>query len=120
MSTGYQLHRMAFKPRPNLCYDTLEPDGKEIYDRLELAYGFKKPVERKITTIALYFNDPKFYDHDAKLMFWNKSLSKVRTLHLDYKTAIAWAKYIEFHPKFKSYGHRITRVCTIHMQWIIK
>lgn len=32
MSTGYQLHRMGFKARPNLSYDTLTEEGKEIYN----------------------------------------------------------------------------------------
>lgn len=31
MSTGFQLSRMQFKPRSNLCFDTLSDNGKEIY-----------------------------------------------------------------------------------------
>lgn len=31
MSTGYQLSRMGFKPSPNLCYEELTENGKEIY-----------------------------------------------------------------------------------------
>lgn len=40
MSTGFQLSRMKFTPRPNLTYDTLTEQGKEIYDALEIEYGF--------------------------------------------------------------------------------
>ena len=42
MSTDFQLARMRFKPRPNLCYDTLTENGREIYDAAELKLGLRK------------------------------------------------------------------------------
>lgn len=41
MSTDVQLRRMGFRPRPNLSYETLEENGKEIYRELERRYGLK-------------------------------------------------------------------------------
>ena len=32
MSTGFQLHRMGFKAKPDLCYDSLSEEGKLIYN----------------------------------------------------------------------------------------
>lgn len=40
-STGVQLHRMGFRPRPNLEFDTLTENGQEIYRELERRYGLK-------------------------------------------------------------------------------
>jgi hypothetical protein len=40
MSTEFQLSRMPFGACPNLCYDTLEENGKAIYNQLERLYGF--------------------------------------------------------------------------------
>lgn len=39
----YRLSRMGFyfRPRPNLSSDTLEPNGKEIYDALVARYQRK-------------------------------------------------------------------------------
>jgi hypothetical protein len=39
-ATHVQTARMHFKPRPNLSYETLTENGKEIYDMLEARYGF--------------------------------------------------------------------------------
>ena len=41
-STGVQLHRMGFKPRPDLCHSTLTENGKEIYAELEARYRLKE------------------------------------------------------------------------------
>lgn len=43
-ASSIQLARLGFKPHPNLCYDTLEENGKEIYDALERKYF---PKEKK-------------------------------------------------------------------------
>ncbi len=41
-STGVQLHRMGFEPRPSLgSFDDLTPNGKAIYVELERRYGFR-------------------------------------------------------------------------------
>ena len=43
MSTGFQLSRMKFKPRPSLgSFDDLTPNGQLIYRMLESRYGFDK------------------------------------------------------------------------------
>lgn len=42
MSTDFQLRRMGFKPRPDLSYETLEENGREIYDELERRYRLKE------------------------------------------------------------------------------
>lgn len=41
-STGFQLHRMQFKPSPFLSYEHLTENGKEIYDDLVAKYGLPK------------------------------------------------------------------------------
>lgn len=41
MSTGYQLNRMGFRPGFSLTWETLSDNGKEIYELLEIRYGFK-------------------------------------------------------------------------------
>lgn len=41
-STGCQLHRMRFKPRYDISYETLTKNGKEIYDELVARYGLPK------------------------------------------------------------------------------
>lgn len=33
-ATHVQLHRMGFRPRPDLKYETLTENGQEIYDAL--------------------------------------------------------------------------------------
>lgn len=38
-STGCQLSRMHFKPKPSLSYDTLTDNGKEIYNNLCAKYN---------------------------------------------------------------------------------
>lgn len=39
MSTDFQLSRMGFKPSPNLCYESLTDNGKDIYDDLVKRYN---------------------------------------------------------------------------------
>ena len=38
-STDVQLHRMRFRPRPNLSFDTLTENGQAIYRSLEERYS---------------------------------------------------------------------------------
>ena len=40
-ATHVQLHRMRFRPRPNLAFDTLTENGLAIYEDLERRYDFK-------------------------------------------------------------------------------
>lgn len=39
-ATHVQLHRMGFKPRPNLSEETLTENGRAIYRELERRYKF--------------------------------------------------------------------------------
>ena len=41
-ATAIQLIRMQFKPRPDLSYETLTENGKEIYDELIMKYKLPK------------------------------------------------------------------------------
>lgn len=41
-SIGVQLHRMQFKPAPNLSYNTLTDNGREIYDQAVERFGLPK------------------------------------------------------------------------------
>jgi len=41
-ATAVQLNRMQFKPRPDLSYETLTENGKEIYDELVMKYKLPK------------------------------------------------------------------------------
>ena len=41
-ATAIQLIRMQFKPRPDLSYETLTENGKEIYDELVMKYKLPK------------------------------------------------------------------------------
>ena len=41
-ATAVQLIRMQFKPRPDLSYETLTENGKEIYDELVMKYKLPK------------------------------------------------------------------------------
>lgn len=43
-SSGVQLSRMGFKPRPNLSYDTLTDDQKILYQAKCLEYGFTEQL----------------------------------------------------------------------------
>jgi len=38
-ATSVQLMRMQFRPRPDLSYDTLTENGREIYDEAEQRLG---------------------------------------------------------------------------------
>lgn len=38
-STDIQLSRMGFRPRPNLSYETLTENGREIYDAAAQRFG---------------------------------------------------------------------------------
>jgi len=38
-ATSVQLSRLGFRPRPNLCYDTLTENGKDIYHGAEVRFG---------------------------------------------------------------------------------
>ena len=38
-ATSVQLHRMQFRPRPDLCFETLTENGKEIYMEAEKRLG---------------------------------------------------------------------------------
>jgi hypothetical protein len=40
-ATSIQLTRIQFKPRPNLSYETLEPNGRAIYDAAVIRLGLK-------------------------------------------------------------------------------
>lgn len=41
MSTGFQLHRMGFRPSPfGVTWETLSENGREIYRNLCEEYGF--------------------------------------------------------------------------------
>ncbi|MGA0610114.1 hypothetical protein [Caldimonas sp. KR1-144] len=39
-ATAVQLHRMGFKPHPNLDFSTLTKNGRAIYRELERRYRF--------------------------------------------------------------------------------
>ena len=41
-ATAVQLHRMEFTPHPNLSYESLTENGKEIYDELIKRYNLPK------------------------------------------------------------------------------
>ena len=41
-STDVQLHRMQFRPRPNLSYETLTENGKEIYHEAATRFGLQE------------------------------------------------------------------------------
>ena len=41
-ATAIQLIRMQFKPKPDLSYETLTENGKEIYDELVMKYKLPK------------------------------------------------------------------------------
>jgi hypothetical protein len=38
-STDIQLDRLKFRPRPNLSYETLTENGREIYDAAVVRFG---------------------------------------------------------------------------------
>lgn len=38
-ATACQLDRLQFRARPDLCYDTLTENGREIYDEAEQRLG---------------------------------------------------------------------------------
>jgi hypothetical protein len=38
-STDVQLHRMQFRPRPSLSYDTLSENAKDIYEAARTRFG---------------------------------------------------------------------------------
>lgn len=44
-STDVQLSRMGFKPRPNLSYETLTPNGREIYHNALRRWGLVAPKD---------------------------------------------------------------------------
>jgi len=44
-STGVQINRIGFRPAPVLDYDTLSPNGQEIYHELVARYGLPVPEE---------------------------------------------------------------------------
>jgi hypothetical protein len=46
-STGVQLHRINFKARSDLSYDTLTDNGREIYDEAELRFGLRKASDER-------------------------------------------------------------------------
>ncbi len=46
-ATSIQLARMHFKPGPGLCYETLEENGREIYDKLKWKY-FPKDADNEM------------------------------------------------------------------------
>lgn len=41
-ATSVQLSRMRFRPRPDLSYDTLTENGKEIYQNARRRFGLRK------------------------------------------------------------------------------
>jgi hypothetical protein len=46
-ATHVQLHRMGFRPRPNLSYENLTENGREIYDALVERYGLPVPTKQE-------------------------------------------------------------------------
>jgi len=44
-ATSIQLGRMQFKPRPNLSYETLTENGKDIYHAALERYGLEMPED---------------------------------------------------------------------------
>lgn len=57
-STGVQLHRMQFKARPNLSFETLSEDGREVY--LTNVVRLKLPVDEKLKQEIGNFFTPEF------------------------------------------------------------
>lgn len=53
-ATSVQLARLHFRPRPNLCFDTLEDDGKEVYLANVLAWNLPRDEEQN-QRIKAYF-----------------------------------------------------------------
>lgn len=54
MSTGFQLSRMNFKPRPDLSFGTLTDNGQAIYDELKDRYNLIPPREKQEAMIAKF------------------------------------------------------------------
>lgn len=44
-ATSVQLARMGFKPRPNLAYDTLTENGKDIYNAAAVRFALMQACE---------------------------------------------------------------------------
>lgn len=59
-STGVQLSRMHFKARPNLSYETLEDDGKEVY--LTNVIKWHLPIDAELKVIISEFFTPEFLE----------------------------------------------------------
>lgn len=54
MSTGFQLNRMGFHPRPGLSYETLSENGKQIYMGLVFQYGLESSLIRTVKDIDYF------------------------------------------------------------------
>ncbi len=57
-STGVQLTRMKFTPRPDLSYANLEDDGKEVY--LTNVLKWKLPIDSDLKKDIKEFFTPEF------------------------------------------------------------
>lgn len=57
-STGVQLHRMKFKARPDLSYENLTDEGREVY--LTNVLRWKLPIDEKLKQDIEAFFVPGF------------------------------------------------------------
>lgn len=64
MSTGFQLHRMGYRPDPKLSFESLTPEGKQIYRCLERRYGFVSVRDvHTVGDIQKWYPDAEFKAH---------------------------------------------------------
>ena len=54
MSTGFQLNRMGFHPRPSLSFETLSDNGKQIYMSLVFRYGLESALIRTVKDLDYF------------------------------------------------------------------
>jgi hypothetical protein len=83
-STEVQLMRMKFKPAPNLCFETLSDNAKEIYFDLCRRYGLRRPSMMEITC-------PRNKDHKRFLTVIHESAEWLTDEHgelIEYKELV--------------------------------
>ena len=61
-ATSVQLNRLQFRARPDLCFDTLEEDGKEVYLTNVLRWGLPRDEEQN-KRIKAFFAEDWLKDH---------------------------------------------------------
>lgn len=56
-ATSVQLHRLKFRARPDLCFDRLEEDGKDVYLTNVLAWNLPRDEEQNARIKAFFAED---------------------------------------------------------------